>query len=246
MGLITTIANTFDGRWFDMKWQPRLTSPPWEKAVSFYVDLLRRDGPAGASSNGFNENQALFASGKCAIWVDATSAAGRLYNKQTSSVGDVLAFAPAPIAVTPKGAAWFWVWSLAIPQTSQQIPIAKSFVKWATSKAYVALVGQTNGWVTAPPGTRLSTYDNPNYKKAAPFADMVLKALLSVDPAHPVTKPVPYTGIQFVAIPQFQGIGTTVSQDISAALIGQQTVPQVLQRGEEQTAFVMRHAGYLK
>ncbi|MEG4394147.1 TOBE domain-containing protein [Microcoleus sp. BROC3] len=25
-----------------------------------------------------------------------------------------------------------------------------------------------NGWVAVPPGTRTSTYNNPNYKKAAP------------------------------------------------------------------------------
>lgn len=56
MGLVTTMANTFGGRWFDMKWQPQLTTEPWEKAVTFYVDLLRRDGPPGATSNGFNEN----------------------------------------------------------------------------------------------------------------------------------------------------------------------------------------------
>jgi hypothetical protein len=96
MGLITTMANTFGGSWFNMAWQPQLTSAPWEKAVQFYVDLLRHDGPPGATTHGFNENQALFATGKCAIWVDATSAAGRLYNKETSKVGDVLAFAQAP------------------------------------------------------------------------------------------------------------------------------------------------------
>src|SRR5579875_3744747 len=88
MGLISTMANTFGGQWFNMKWEPQLTSEPWEKAVSFYVDLLHRDGPPGAPSNGFNENQSLFAAGHCAIWVDATSAAGRLYNKATSKVGD--------------------------------------------------------------------------------------------------------------------------------------------------------------
>ena len=246
MGLVTTMANTFGGRWFDMKWQPQLTTEPWEKAVTFYVDLLRRDGPPGATSNGFNENQSLFASGKCAIWVDATSAAGRLYNKSTSSVGDVLAFAQAPTEVTPKGASWFWAWSLAVPQTSKQAAAAKSFVKWATSKDYVSLVGQTAGWVAAPPGTRMSTYANPDYKKAAPFSEMVLNAILSADPTHPTQDPVPYVGIQFVTIPEFQAIGTTGGQNIASALSGQQTVAQVLQATQNSTTEVMQQAGYLK
>ncbi|MCB8882271.1 sugar ABC transporter substrate-binding protein [Acidisoma cellulosilytica] len=246
MGIITTMANTFGGSWFDMSWQPQLTSQPWEKAVSFYVDLLRRDGPPGATSNGFNENQALFATGHCAIWVDATSAAGRLYNKETSKVGGVLAFAQAPVDVTPKGAAWFWAWSLAIPATTHHLDAAKSFVQWATSKDYVNLVGTTAGWVAAPPGTRQSTYDNPNYQKAAPFAGMVLKAILSADPAHPTENPVPYTGIQFVAIPEFQAIGTTVSQDIAAALAGRETVAAALSAAQAQTVSAMQQANYLK
>ena len=246
MGIITTVANTFGGSWFNMSWQPQLTSSPWEKAVTFYVDLLRRDGPPGATSNGFNENQSLFASGKCAIWVDATSAAGRLYNKSTSRVGDVLAFAQAPTEVTPKGAAWFWAWSLAIPKTTQRLSASKSFVEWATSKDYIKLVGDAKGWVAAPPGTRRSTYDNPSYKNAAPFAGMVLKAILSADPTHPTESPVPYTGIQFVAIPEFQDIGTAVSQHIAAALAGQQTVKDALQIGQTQTLEAMQQAGYLK
>ena len=246
MGLITTMANTFGGSWFNMAWQPQLTSAPWEKAVQFYVDLLRRDGPPGATTHGFNENQALFATGKCAIWVDATSAAGRLYNKETSKVGDVLAFAQAPTEVTPKGAAWFWAWSLAIPATTHQLSAAKSFVQWATSRNYVDLVGDTQGWVAAPPGTRQSTYANPNYQKAAPFAGMVLQAILSADPSHPTENPVPYTGIQFVAIPEFQAIGTTVSQDIAAAVAGQETVAEALKTAQAQTVAAMQQAGYMR
>ena len=245
MGLVTTIANTFGGRWFDILWQPQLTSPEWEKAVSFYTSLLRRDGPPGSTSNGFNENQALFASGKCAIWVDATSAAGRLYDKTASKVSDVLAFAQAPVEVTPKGASWFWAWSLAIPKTSQNLDASKSFVQWATSKEYIKLVGDTVGWVAAPPGTRQSTYDNPSYANAAPFASMVKKAILSADPAHPTKLPVPYTGIQFVAIPEFQAIGTTVSQDLAAAVAGQQTVGSALASAQNQTTQTMQQAGYL-
>ncbi len=246
MGLVSTMANTFGGRWFNMKWEPQLTSEPWEKAVSFYVDLLNRDGPAGASSNGFNENQALFASGHCAIWVDATSAAGRLYNKATSKVGDVLAFAQAPTKVTPDGAAWFWAWSLAIPATSQKTATAKSFVKWATSKEYVKKVAENSGWVAAPPGTRKSTYENPEYQKAAPFASMVLQAIMSVDPSKPTKDPVPYTGIQFVAIPEFQGIGTNVGQDVAAALANQKTVSDALSGAQSTTERAMKQAGYVK
>ncbi|MDT3379776.1 sugar ABC transporter substrate-binding protein [Labrys portucalensis] len=246
MGLITTIVNTFGGRWFDMEWKPQLTSDPWKKAIGFYVDLLKRDGPPGATSNGFNENQALFASGKCAIWVDATSAAGRLYNKATSKVGDVLAFAQPPVNVSPKGNGWFWAWSLAVPSSTKNLDTAKSFVKWATSKEYVKRVGETAGWVAAPPGTRQSTYDNPEYKKAAPFAGMVLKAILTADPTNATKEPVPYKGIQFVAIPEFQAIGTSVGQAIASILAGQQTEDAALGAAQDEVTQTMQQAGYIQ
>src|SRR5437867_2150892 len=81
---------------FDENWTPELTSPEWKEAVSFYVDMMKKYGPPGASSNGHNENRALFATGKCAMWIDATVAAGYLANPKESKVADKLAFAPAP------------------------------------------------------------------------------------------------------------------------------------------------------
>ncbi|MBN9046063.1 MAG: sugar ABC transporter substrate-binding protein [Rhizobiales bacterium] len=246
MAYLSTLINTYGGSWFDMNWKPQMNSPAWKKAISFYVDLMKKDGPPGLTSNGFNENQALFSTGHCAMWIDATSGAGRVYDPKQSQVADKVAFTKAPVEVTPNGSAWMWSWNLAIPATSKKAAAAKSFVKWATSKQYVELVGKTEGWVAAPPGTRESTYANPEYQKAAPFAGTVLKAIESVDPTHPTKDPVPYTGIQFVAIPEFQAIGTMVGQAISAAAAGQQSVDAALDGAQTQVEQVMKQAGYIK
>jgi sorbitol/mannitol transport system substrate-binding protein len=246
MAFLGTLVNTFGGRWFDMQWRPQLTSEPWEKAITYYVDLMKADGPPGASANGFNENQALFASGKCAIWIDATSAAGRISNPKESKVAGKVGFAVSPIAVVPNGSAWAWSWALAIPSSTKKEAAAKDFVRWATSQEYVKLVGKTEGWVAAPPGTRKSTYDNPDYQKAAPFAPIVLNAIMVADPTHPTKDPVPYTGVQFVSIPEFQGIGTNVGQDIAAALAGDTSVAKALERSQASTTSIMTKAGYIK
>ena len=246
MAYVGTLVNTFGGRWFDEKWQPQLTTDAWKKAVTFYVDIMKADGPPGATSNGFNENQVLFSTGHCAMWIDATSAAGRVFDPKQSQVADKAGFAKAPVAVTPNGSSWSWSWALAIPASSKKLEAAKSFLKWATSKDYVKLVGTSEGWVAAPPGTRKSTYDSPDYQKAAPFAGTVLKAILAADPAHPTKDPVPYTGVQFVAIPEFQGIGTTVGQAVAGALSGQQTVDQALERSNTSIKATMTKGGYIK
>jgi len=246
MAFVGTLVNTFGGRWFDEKWQPQLDSDAWKSAVGYYVDIMTKYGPPGATSNGHNENRALFATGHCAMWVDATSAAGYIYNPKESKVADKTAFAKAPISVTPNGAGWAWAWALAVPASSTKQEAAKSFLKWATSKDYVKLVGQSEGWVAAPPGTRKSTYENPEYVKAAPFADTVIKAILAADPAHPTKDPVPYTGVQFVAIPEFQGLGTTVGQLVASALAGEQTVDAALAAAQEQAVQTMTEAGYIQ
>ncbi|GAN81929.1 ABC transporter substrate-binding protein [Acidocella aminolytica] len=246
MAFLGTLVNTYGGRWFNMKWEPQLTSKPWENAINFYVDLMKKDGPPGASSDGFNEAEALFATGHCAIWIDSTVAAGMLDDPKQSQVAGEVGFAKAPVAVTDKGAAWQWIWSLAIPSSSKHQKTAKEFIAWATSQKYIDLVGNTEGWVVAPPGTRMSTYQNPNYLKAAPFAKQVLAALESANPHDATLKPVPYTGIQFVTIPPFQQIGTTVGQDIAGALSGSTSVSAALNSAQQSTTSAMQQAGYLK
>jgi sorbitol/mannitol transport system substrate-binding protein len=246
MAFVSTVVNTYGGRWFDENWKAQLDSPEWQKAVGFYADLLKSDGPPGASSNGFNENLTLMSSGKCAMWIDATVAAGMLYNKSQSQVADKIGFAAAPVAVTPKGSHWLWSWSLAIPKTSKSQDAAKKFIAWATSKEYIEMVGKDEGWASVPPGTRKSTYARPEYKQAAPFGDFVLKAIESADPNDASLKKVPYSGIQFVGIPEFQSFGTVVGQSISGVVAGQTTVDAALKAGNATADRAVKQAGYQK
>ena len=245
MAFVSTLVNTYGGRWFDEEWNPELNSEAWVNAIQFYVDLLNDYGPPGASSNGFNENLALFSRGNCAMWVDATSAAGKLYDGNESDVADSLGFAPAPIAKTPKGSHWLWSWALAIPASSENQEAAREFITWATSQEYIELVGETQGWTSVPPGTRESTYANEQYTEAAPFADFVLKAIQDADPTDSTLEPNPYVGVQFVGIPEFQSIGTQVGQTIAAALTGDTTVEQALDSAQRATERPMQRAGYL-
>jgi ABC-type glycerol-3-phosphate transport system substrate-binding protein len=129
MAFVGPLVNAFGGRWFDMDWNPTIDSEEWRNALNYYVDLMNAYGPPGASSNGHNENRALFADGKCATWVDATSAAGYIFNPDESSVADKTGFFQAPKQVTDKGTGWFWAWALAIPTSSQHVEAAKEFLK---------------------------------------------------------------------------------------------------------------------
>lgn len=246
MAFVGTVANAFGARWFDEKWNPQLDSPEWHAAVNYYVDLMKKAGPPGASANGHNENRALFKDGKCATWVDATSAAGDVRNPATSKVADTTGFFKAPMQATSKGTGWFWSWALAIPKSSKKVDTAKDFLKWATSKEYFAKVGETKGWVAVPSGTRKSVEEDARRLKDAPFAKTIVDAILSVDPADPTLLPVPYTGVQFTNIPEFQGIGNYVGQQVAAALAGKQSVDEAMTNSQNFAKRTMDKAGYIK
>ncbi|MBC3205278.1 sugar ABC transporter substrate-binding protein [Pseudomonas sp. SWRI111] len=245
MALITTVANAYGARWFDEQWEPEFSGPEWKNALNFYVDTMKKSGPPGASSNGFNENLALFNSGKCAIWVDASVAGSFVTDKTQSKVADHVGFTFAPHQVTDKGSAWLYSWALAIPTSSKSKDAAKVFSAWATSKAYGELVAKTDGIANVPPGTRASTYSDA-YMSAAPFAKVTLESLKAADPSKPTLKPVPYIGIQLVTIPEFQAVGTQVGKLFSAALIGQSSVDQALTAAQQTTEREMKRAGYPK
>ena len=246
MAYVTSLVTAMGGQWFGKDWKTEIDTPAWNAAVTYYSDILKADGPPGASSNGFNENLALFASGKCGMWIDATVAGGMLFDKKQSQVADKVGFAPMPTGSFTGGPTWLWSWNLAIPASTKHADAARTFVTWATSKDYIKLVAKENGWVSVPPGTRASTYASADYQKAAPFAQFVEKAINVANPDGQTKEPRPYVGAQFVAIPEFQGIGTQVGQTVAGTLTGQSTVAQALKTAQTSTERTMRQAGYPK
>ncbi|MBL4916188.1 ABC transporter substrate-binding protein [Szabonella alba] len=244
MALLSAMGNSFGARWFDEDWQAQFDTEQWANTINFYMDLMTNYGPPGAANNGFNENLSLFQQGKCGMWIDATVAASFVTNPNDSTVADKVGFALAPDNGLGKRGNWLWAWSLAVPAGSQQTEAAKAFVAWATSKEYTALVAEKEGWANVPPGTRQSLYDNAEYTSAASFADMTLRSINSADPTQPTVDPVPYTGVQFVAIPEFAGFATEVGQEFANALAGQQSAEQALERAQAVTTDAMEAAGY--
>ena len=245
MAFIGSMANSFGARWFDEKWKPQFDTQEWKDTLNTYLKVMKDDGPAGASGNGFSENLALFQSGKCGMWADATAAGSFVVDPKASSVAANVGFTLAPDKGLGKRANWLWAWALAIPAGSQKVDAAQKFVAWATSRHYAELVASKEGWANVPPGTRISLYSNPEYLKV-PFAKMTLASMNAADPKHPTVKPVPYVGVQFASIPEFAGIGTKVGELFSAALAGHMTADEALAQAQTYTTDAMTKAGYIK
>lgn len=241
MGPMTTVVNTFGGQWFDAEGRPMIDTPEWNEAITFYRDLVTECGPPGVTGISFPEALQLMSAGQAAIWVDATVAAGFLAG---SEAGADISHALAPLGPVEKGNAWLWSWNLAIPAPSDAQEAAFKFLTWATSKEYIELVAAEKGWAAVPPGTRVSTYERQEYQDAAPFAEMVLGAIQSADPNDSTAQPKIAPGVQFVQIPEFQGIGTDVGQIMAEILSGDTSVEDGLARAQRVADEAMQDAGY--
>ena len=155
-----------------------------------------------------------------------------------------MAYAVAPVGPVDKGNAWLWSWNLGIPSSSDAQEAAFKFMTWATSQEYIELVAESEGWAAVPPGTRVSTYENPAYAEAASFAPIVLEAIQSADPTDATAEPQIAPGVQFVAIPEYQGIGNDVAQIIAEILAGDTSVDDGLARAQSIADQAMQDAGY--
>jgi len=236
MAPLDTMINTYGGSWFDQQWKPQLSTPPVQQAVTLYVNLLQKYGEPGASTSGWQECLSLMSQGKGAMFYDATVFGGLLETPSTSTIAGQVGYVYAPTAVTTNGSHWLWAWSLGIVNSSRNKDAAFQFLTWATSPQYLTLAGKTFGWANVPPGTRASIYQNPDYQKAAPFAQVTLDSINTATPDHPTLNPVPYHGVQYVGIPQFEAVGEQVSTLISAAVAGKMTVSQALQQADQLLA----------
>ena len=235
MASLDTVINTFGGSWYNTSWQAQLNSPADTAAINFYVNLIKTDGESGASNDSFNQLLTLYGQGKCAMWYDATVAATSLATTYPSVYAQT-GYAFAPVDKTTSSG-WLWSWSLGIPQGVSDQSAAWKWISWATSKQYDSLVASKYGWSAVPPGSRTSLYSNASYlKAAAPFANITLQSIDGTDPDHPTLTPVPYVGVQYVDIPQFETLGMTVGQQIAGAIAGTESVSQAISSAQSQAS----------
>jgi sorbitol/mannitol transport system substrate-binding protein len=229
---INTVINTFGGRWFNMAWQAQMTSAEVTRAVSTYVSLLRQYGEPSAPESGWADCGRLYSRGGAAMWYDATSVVNIIENPATSDVAGRNGYAWAP-SQDGRPSGWLYTWSLAIPSTCPDKKGAWDFISWMTSKSYIRTVGEKRGWSHVPAGSRFSTHQIPQYKKlSAVYGPLTLQSIDATDSAHPTVKPVPYTGVQFLDIPEFQDLGTNVSEEFSAAIASLEPVASALARAQ--------------
>jgi len=236
----TTVLNTFGGTWWSAKPdgsidKAMVDQPQFKQALQFYVNLIHDAGEKDAANSSFNECLTQYKDGKVAMWYDATVAAGNL-EASDSPVKGKNGYALAPVEKTP-ASGWLWSWALAIPKTTSKENLAWKYIAFATGPQYLKEAGSRidGGWAALPPGTRRSTYQIPQYKKAASaFADETLKAMAAAPINNPGTTKRPgFPGVQYVGVPQFQDVGNQCTQQFSAVIAGRSSIDAALKNCQD-------------
>jgi sorbitol/mannitol transport system substrate-binding protein len=236
----TTVLNTFGGTWWSAKAdgkpdKAQVDKPAFREALAFYVNLVKDAGETDAANASFNECLAQYRDGRVAMWYDATVAAGIL-EATDSAVKGKNGYALAPVKKT-KASGWLWTWALAIPRESPDPATAWRYISWATGPAYIKAAGSriSGGWSAIPPGTRLSTYRIPQYKKAAKaFAAITLAAMRAAPINNPGTTKRPgVPGVQYVGIPEFQDVGNQCTEQFSSVIAGRTSIDDALEACQE-------------
>ena len=91
------------------------------------------------------------------------------------------------------------------------------------------------GWASIPPGTRVSTYEIPEYKAAAAaFAQPTLDAMKAAPIDNPGTTKRPgLPGVQFVGVPEFQDVGNKCTEQFSSVMAGKTTIDEALKNCQD-------------
>ncbi|MEN6492464.1 MAG: sugar ABC transporter substrate-binding protein [Rectinema sp.] len=242
-----TMVNAFGGRFYDMNWNATVDTPEQRAAWQMYKKILREAGQKDILSYTYNECIALMQSGKCGIYYDATSLAPPL-EAEGSAVKGKIGYVMPPHQKMKSNTAWLWNWSMGLnPKSSKERKNAAfDFMLWATSKDYIKMTTEIDpSGSSTPPASRSSTYSLPAYKNT-PYAAMTLKTLESMDFTHPTLEPVPYVGLQYIAIPEFADAGTQMTQYLADYVVDKISLDEAIRKTNDLFNQVARDGGYQK
>ena len=131
----TLFTPAFGGAIIDQKtWDVTVTSPETLASLKYFLALLK-NAPPDIETYSWDAAASAFASGKTAMWFDATSLQSWLVDPTKSKVVDKIAYVPPPKG--PKGRYGpVGGWSLGLPAKPRNKDAGFAFIVWMTSKEH--------------------------------------------------------------------------------------------------------------
>ena len=231
----TTVANTFGGSWFDKDWNAKLTSPEFKEAV----ELLRQPDPrrtvrSAPPAPGSPSAARATRQGNAAMWYDATVMAGT--NRGPVEQQDRRQVRLRAGAGGQDAGQRLALHLGARHPEGRQGQGRGLEVHGLDDRQGVRAEGRPDLRLEPrPAGRRVSplTTSPTTPRPRRPTRSRRWTAIADANQQKAMANPVPYPGIQFVGIPEFQDLGTRVSQQLSAAIAGRESVDDALKQSQE-------------
>ncbi len=219
---------SYGGSYFDKSWKPVFNSQAGVQALEMYVKLLKDCGPPDAPTQGYEEVMQTMMQGKTAQVIDATMLGAWLEDPKQSKVVGLNGWAFVPKGTARRGNSFFLM-GVGIPAFSKKQEAAYKFIEWATSNGIQKRQIDQGAYMT-----RSSIVQSDEFRKAWPFADIMLQSLADSE--------LDYTPI----LPEWAEVAEQVSIAVSSALIGEKPPKAALDEAAANVDGIMKKAGYYK
>lgn len=224
MAEFTDMLNTFGGTWFDKDWNSGVTSPEFKQTMEFYRDMATKYGPPGQATLSVADCYNNFIAGTSAMWIDSTGAGPFIEDPKESKVAGKVGYAYMPVVKTDYSG-WLWTWGWGIPAKAKNQDAATKYLQWISGPGYAQDVSKALGWSHYSGFMRESVYKEQGFIDAnKAFLPVVKESIAHADPNNAGTQKRPYSGIQYITIPEWPDLGTTAGQQLQAVIGGTTTV----------------------
>jgi multiple sugar transport system substrate-binding protein len=218
---------SFGGDVFDDSWNVVFDNEKSLAAVKFLVEDLKAVAQADPASTDAGDRDRLMAIGQgyqSSTWPGEINTA--VLDPASSKVVGKVGFIPIPQGPSGKGVGMMGNWMLGVPKASKNQQAAADFVKWMLEKDTQKTYAE-NGGIPS----RTSILKDSSLTEANPYFPVLADALTAPPNWRPRTD-------------QWNAVETIMGNHLNAALAGQETAQEVVDKASAEIRTLMKGAGY--
>jgi multiple sugar transport system substrate-binding protein len=233
-GRFMEILRANGGDLFDADWNPIFNSPEGVAALNWFKDIYDAGAvPAGTVNYTWDDIGQAMAAGQLAIDLDWPGFAGFYSDPSASKIADVLGFAVSPVGSAGVRGGWSGSHSFSVTEACDNKPAAVSLAVFLTNDESELMEAQAGNLPT-----RSATFDevvkyfNENGKTALAEMFPIWQASLAEARTPPL-------------IPQWIEVSNVLWPQLQAAIVGEKTPQEALDKAAADARIILEDAGIL-
>ncbi|SER46818.1 carbohydrate ABC transporter substrate-binding protein, CUT1 family [Faunimonas pinastri] len=234
-GRFMELVRANGGDMFDDKWNPTFNSPAGVAALQWFVDIYKAGAvPAGTVNYTWDDIGQAMAAGTLAIDLDWPGFAAFFNDQASSKIAGKVGFALAPVGSSGKRGGWSGSHSFSVTQACDNKKAAVSFITFMTNYDSEMMEARAGN---LPTRTKVFADVEKEFRDKGNtyMAEMFGTWEKSLETAR--TPPL---------IPQWIEVSNVLWPQLQAAIVGQKTPKEALDKAASDAHDIMEDAGLLK